>query len=107
MIKKGNDESGMIMVVVITFVVVIGLLMVGMFSRSESTGLTTAANAHSMQADALARGAYALVYGALVSGQPMPSDWTETIDGRVYSITLTNTASPITGTRSIGVRVSY
>ena len=93
-IKRLSNESGMIMLIVIAFILVMSILSAGIFSRAISKSMSSISQAKQVQAELLARGAYARAYDQL---RQTPGDlsalaggWTtETIGPVTYGIVFT------------------
>ncbi|MBF0386662.1 MAG: hypothetical protein HQL20_02265 [Candidatus Omnitrophica bacterium] len=87
--KPKKNESGIVLVIVITFVLIMSVAMVGLFSRNVSMALSGVEQGKRIKAEMLARGGYWKAYSTL-SGSPsqLPSPNPETVrlDGINYEI---------------------
>jgi hypothetical protein len=88
--KKRNNESGMILLIASTFIVLISIVVIGLINRNVSQVLSTSEHYKQIQAEQLARGAWWLYYEALRTGQPVPADYTVTNNNVTYNITFIN-----------------
>ena len=101
-LNKINNESGIVMVIVICFIVIMSVAMVGLFVRNTSTALTSVEQAKRIKADTLARGAYWRAYNLLSTGQSLPvGPESETFENTVYRITYSQV------TNQVNVAVNY
>lgn len=96
--KPLNNESGIVLVIVITFIMIMTVAMVGLFSRNISSALSATDQAKKGKAEALARGAYWKAYNTLSSTAtlPTPNPETVTLDGIAYSISYFQSGTAIT-----------
>ena len=108
-LRRLKNESGMILVVVIAFIVVISILVAGMLSRNVTTTVALEDQTKSIQADLLTRGAFwkfqnYIDQSIYPSTGVMTTSWTEqpVAGGVIYTVTISRDAG-----NKISVKVSY
>ena len=102
-LRRINNRSGMILVVVIAFIVVISILVAGMLSRNVITATSSEDQVKSSQADLLSRGALWKVQPSIDQGTFVsPTSWPETVNNVVYTVTVTKDAAG-----KVVVKVTY
>ncbi len=94
LIKPKNKESGIILVIVITFILMMSITMVGVFSRNASTSLTPIEQIKRSKAEILAKAGYWDAYSRLSSGLALANKvvW---LDNITYNIDFYRTGSKI------------
>ena len=92
LIRKLNNESGIVLVVVIAFILIMSVLLTGIFGRNASLGIVSIDQIRSIKAEALARGAYWIAYDQLRTDDSLPPDFTEVLDGITYTIVFSRSA---------------
>ncbi len=87
-IKKLDNESGIILLIVVAFTILMSIILLGMFGRSSSTSLSDIERTKRIQADFLARGAFWIAYDALHAsgGATMPADFVKTLNTIPYTV---------------------
>lgn len=86
-----NNESGMVMVVVLMVTIIIMVYSIGILSRGASQVISAEDQVDRIKAEQLAVGAYAKTYSDLASGSAMPGSFNATLDNKTYSVTVTST----------------
>ena len=100
-----KHEKGMVLIIVIAAIMLMTIAVVGMLSRNVSQSLRDEKMIQRMQAELLAKGAFWRVYQ---NGGTPPADFTETVDGRNYTVTYTTAAGAgPSGTGQIITNVVY
>ncbi len=94
-LKKIRNESGMIMMVAIAFILVMSILLAGVFSRYTSSALSLVEQSKRIRADQLTRGAYWVAYDQLRRAAPLTPPTPVTIDGTTYTIVFTRAGADV------------
>ena len=105
--KRLNNNSGMILAIVTAMVIIMSIIVVGMVSRNFSSSLSSEGQKRHIEAEQVASAAFWNAYQQMGAGGS-PSNYTQVVDGRSYSITYTIVpgAGP-GGTNSVTVGVTY
>ena len=96
-----KNEKGIVLVVVITFILIISVAMLGLFSRNISTAFSSVEQAKRLKADIIGRGAYWKAYTALSLGAGLPANETVYSDHILYTIGYSQALS------QVSVQVTY
>lgn len=102
-----GNESGMILLIASTFIMIICIVVIGLINRNVTQVLSTHERYKHSQAEQLARGAWWLVYDSLNKGTGLPDDPAPvTNDGTTYTITFMDDGV-VSGRHQYRVQVSY
>lgn len=88
--KIKNDESGMVMIVVIMVTIIIMVYSIGILSRGASQVISSEDQVDRIKAEQLAIGAYAKAYSDAAGGNVLPGSITETLDNKTYTVNVLN-----------------
>lgn len=88
--RKKNNESGMVMIMVIMVTIIIMVYSIGILSRGATQVISAEDQVDRIKADQLAMGAYAKAYTDMASGSALPGTFNETLDGKTYTVVLTD-----------------
>jgi len=88
--KNRNNESGMILLIASTFILIISIVVIGLINRNVTQILSQSEHYKHIQAEQLARGAWWRLHEALRAGQAVPADYTVQNNFITYSITFIN-----------------
>ena len=104
--KRSSNESGIVLVIVITFVLIMSVVLAGFFTRNISQALSAGGQANRINAYQVAQGAYWIAYNQLLSGNNTLIDPpAETIGGVTYNIHF-NATGPQSN-QQVNVQVTY
>lgn len=106
MLKSLKNESGMIMIVVVTMIIIMTIVVVGLVARNFSSATSAEIQRNRIEAERVARTAMWRAYSALSNGQAV-TGFTENVNGRAYVVTYSIGGADITGVNSVNVLVSY
>lgn len=93
--KPKNDESGVVLILVLVISVVMMIFAVGMVALNASQAISTQHQIDRIKAEQLAKGAHWVNYMGLVELGTTLEAPPETLDGKDFSVSLTE--SPATG----------
>ena len=85
-----NNESGVILIMVLMTTVVVMILSIGLMSQGVSQTKSAEEQVARIRAEQLAIGAYAKTYTDLATGAAVTSPMAVTIDGKNYNVTVTD-----------------
>ena len=85
-----SNESGMVMIMVLMVTIIIMIYSIGILTRGASQVISSEDQVDHIKAEQLAIGAYAKTYTDLASGSALPGTFTETLDNKVYNVTVTD-----------------
>ncbi|MFA5060223.1 MAG: hypothetical protein WC676_06300 [Candidatus Omnitrophota bacterium] len=88
---KKNNKSGIVLITVVIIIFTLMILAVGLLSTNTNQALMSQHQIDRIKAEQLAKGAFWYNYHNLTaSAGALPPPPTETMDGKTYSITQTN-----------------
>ncbi len=93
MLHRRNNESGMVLVLGLLLTIIIMVYAIGVLSRGTSQVVSAEDQVDRIKTEQLAIGAYAKTYSEMASGAPAPSTFSETLDGKTYSISVSSTSA--------------
>ena len=85
-----NDESGMVLIMVLMVVIIMMIYSIGVVSRGTSQTKSIEEQIDSIRAEQLTLGAYAKTYTDLASGVNMTAIFNTTLDNKAYGISVVN-----------------
>ena len=92
---NSNKESGMVLIIVLMVTIIIMSYSIGILTRGSSQVISAEDQVDRIKSEQLAIGAYAKAYTDLASGNVLPGTFSETLDNKAYTVTVTN--APSTG----------
>ncbi len=110
--RKKNSESGMALILVSVFIMVISMVVLGILSRSVSQALSVENQYKRIQAEQLSRGLWWRAHGTLRTGGALATVSTAMppaaqTGGTAYVVTYQATANDARGNQGVKVKVSY
>ena len=94
-----KNRSGVILVTVLVISLVMAILAIGILSLNVTQVMTGEDVSRSMVAEYFGRMLLWMVYSNNISGQPISTSASETIDGTVYTAQIIETPNPPNPTR--------
>ncbi len=88
--RRKRNDSGMVMIMVLMVTIIIMVYSIGILSRGATQVLSAEDQVDRIKADQLTMGAYAKTYTDMAAGSAMPTTFTETLDGKAYTVAVTN-----------------
>ena len=85
-----DQESGMVLVMVLMVVIIMMVYSIGVVTRGTSQRKSVEEQIDSIKAEQLTLGAYAKTYTDLSSGNALPSGFSSTLDNKTYVANVVN-----------------
>lgn len=92
---RRNNESGIVLVIVIAFILMMSIVLAGLYSRNTTSALSSLEQAKRLRADMLARGGFWRAYNLMASGEDVNITDRVTLDNITYSVHYFNTGNHI------------
>jgi hypothetical protein len=108
--KISGDESGIIMITVLVLILVMTVVAIGVLGVNISQVSTSESVVDNIKAEQLAIGAFYQYHQQQVEGQSGLSPTTETLDGKTFTIGVTNqghTVGAPNNTNQIDINVDF
>ena len=107
--KLRNNESGVVLLVVIVLTVAISIISISMMSSQVSQAISNRRQIDQIKADQLTKGAFFRRYSELANNQPATLPPDPVLDGKTFDITITDGApgGGISGTTQYTVDVTW
>lgn len=90
---RKNNESGMVLIMVLMVTIIIMVYSIGILSRGASQVLSAEDQVDHIKAEQLTIGAYAKAYTDMAGGSSMPGSFNENLDGKTYAVVVTSQGS--------------
>jgi len=102
-----DNESGMILLIAATFIMIISIVMIGLINRNVTQILSAHQQYKKIQAEQLARGAWWIAHDSLLRGAGFPASPPPITNNNVtYTITFIDDGI-VAGRQQYRVRVTY